>query len=179
MTPFVEGQTKTFLCPEQGKRDPDLTAFIPPTLKLIRNPGGEHDIPCAPDPNHCKVVSGTYGTFPFTLDFEWTAPNDSVGVIDWNDAHLAFDDAGNGMVRVTYTLANEAAGTFSGRVVDASGKTVLSWGSTDKPGASGLVPWGGALADYGMNCLSANFCPAIAGRSSSWSTTTLSPRLSQ
>ena len=48
-----------------------------------------HSIPCTRDPLHCRVISGTYGVFPFTLDFEWTGPGDT-GVADWDDCHLSF-----------------------------------------------------------------------------------------
>jgi len=159
LTPFLEGQTSTFLCPDSGHRSPSLVGN-PPTLRLTRHPGGEHDIHCALDPLHCRVIAGTYGTFPFTLDFEWTGPGD-IGAADWDDCHLSFDDAGNGMVKVTLAAVdgggNVGSGSFSGVVVDANGNTIFSYGAYDGPGASGLCPWPGAVTDYGINCLSSKF----------------------
>ena len=145
LTPFLENQETTFLCPDDPKPTTSLAdSANPPILKLTRYPGGEHDIPCKPDPLHCRVISGTYGTLPFTLDFEWTGPGDT-GSADWDDCHLSFADSGDG--RVTVTLAavdgggSTGSGSFSGTVVDSSGKVVFSYGALDGPGASGLAVW--------------------------------------
>jgi prepilin-type N-terminal cleavage/methylation domain-containing protein/prepilin-type processing-associated H-X9-DG protein len=159
LTPYLEGQGGTFLCPMNGTRSPTVSGN-PPILKLTRNPGGEHDIPCAPDPLHCRVIQGTYGTVPFTLDFEWTGPGD-VGAADWNDAHLLFEDAGNGLVRVTNSAVDNGGstgtGTFSGVCVDGNGRTIFSYGANDGPGAVGTCTWNGVATDYGINCLSRGF----------------------
>ncbi len=145
LTPFLENQETTFLCPDDPKPTTSLAdSANPPILKLTRYPGGEHDIPCKPDPLHCRVISGTYGTLPFTLDFEWTGPGDT-GSADWDDCHLSFADSGDG--RVTVTLAavdgggSTGSGSFSGTVVDSSGKVVFSYGALDGPGALGLAVW--------------------------------------
>ena len=137
LTPFLENQETTFLCPDDPKPTTSLAdSANPPILKLTRYPGGEHDIPCKPDPLHCRVISGTYGTLPFTLDFEWTGPGDT-GSADWDDCHLSFADSGDG--RVTVTLAavdgggSTGSGSFSGTVVDSSGKVVFSYGALDGP----------------------------------------------
>jgi prepilin-type N-terminal cleavage/methylation domain-containing protein/prepilin-type processing-associated H-X9-DG protein len=159
LMPFLEGQASTFLCPDRGKPD-SSTLGDPPVLKLTRYPGGEHLIPCAPNPAHCRVVSGQYGTCPFELDFEWTGAGD-IGTADWNDTVLRFEDAGNGMVKVTLAKVDNSTtsgtGSFGGTLVDSAGKTVFSYGAWDPPGASGLCQWSGTRADYGMNCLSGRF----------------------
>jgi prepilin-type N-terminal cleavage/methylation domain-containing protein/prepilin-type processing-associated H-X9-DG protein len=160
LTPFLEHQGGTFLCPMNGNRAPAVTGS-PPVLRLTRNPGGEHDIPCAPDPLHVRVIQGTYGTFPFVLDFEWTGPNDTVGSADWNDTHLTFEDGGNGQVKVTLSAVDNGGstgtGTFSGVLVDGTGRTVFSYGAYDGPGATGVCPWNSVVTDYGINCLSRRF----------------------
>ena len=160
LTPFLEGQAGTFLCPENGNRS-STPGGTPPVLKLTRIPGGEHDIPCAPDPLHCRVIQGTYGTFPFVLDFEWTGPGDTVGSADWNDTHLTFEDAGNGLVKVTLSAVDNGGsvgtGTFSGVFVDPNGRTIFSYGANDGPGAAGTCTWTGVITDYGINCLSRAF----------------------
>ncbi len=161
LTPFLENQASTFLCPD----DPQPTSSFdnPPVLKLTRYPGGEHDIPCVPNPaQNCKIVSGTYGTFPFTLDFEWTGPNDTVGARDWNDDEITFTDAGDGLVKAVNSAVDNGGstgdGTFSGVLVDGNGNVIYSFGQWDGPGTTGPpFVWGEALTDYGINCLSANF----------------------
>jgi prepilin-type N-terminal cleavage/methylation domain-containing protein/prepilin-type processing-associated H-X9-DG protein len=157
LSPFVGGEISFFLCPDQGKRNPQAN---PPVLKLTRMGGSEHDIACAPDPWHCRVLTGKYPTFPFVLDFEWTGP-DGGGYADWDDCHLRFDDAGNGLARITLDAVDgggpHASGTFTGTVVDAAGQFVFSWGPGSSPGISGVAGWSLAQTDYGMNCLSEAF----------------------
>ena len=153
----MEGDTGTFLCPDSGKSSPTLYG-TPPTLQLTRDPGGMHSIPYR-NPLHCRVISGTYGVFPFTLDFEWTGPGDT-GVADWDDCHLSFSDGGNGEVLVTLAAVDGGgsvgSGSFSGAVIDENGKTVFSYGSNAGP-ARGLLPLAGMVTDYGINCLAYNF----------------------
>jgi prepilin-type N-terminal cleavage/methylation domain-containing protein/prepilin-type processing-associated H-X9-DG protein len=158
LAPYLEKQSSVFLCPNQGARDPFAD---PPILQFTRSPGGERDIACCPDGVHCRLMGGQYGKFPFMLDFEWTGPGDFTGSADWDDCHLRFDDAGEGMVKVTLASVDgggsHGTGSFSGTLLDGSGQLVLSWGPYDGPGASGLSAWTSATSDYGMNCLSSSF----------------------
>jgi prepilin-type N-terminal cleavage/methylation domain-containing protein len=165
LRPFLSGQTSTFLCPDRMAPDTAVTMVEgAPTLKLTRNPGGLHELVCTPNPLHCRVVAGQYGTLPFTLDFEWTAPGDP-GVADWNDAHIEFSDAGNGLVKATLTMSDQntssgpGSGTFSGVLVAPDGQKVFSYGGYDPPGCTGTFCWASATADYGMNSQSVYFHP--------------------
>lgn len=161
LLPYLEKQSSMFVCPGRRETDTLKDADQCPVLKLTRYPGGEHLIPCTPSPDHCKVVSGQYGTCPFELDFEWTGAGDSVGSADWNDTHIRFEDAGNGQVKATLSMVDNnttsGTGSFGGTLVDSSGRTVFTYGAYDPPGASGFCVWGGTRSDYGMNCLSERF----------------------
>jgi prepilin-type N-terminal cleavage/methylation domain-containing protein/prepilin-type processing-associated H-X9-DG protein len=164
LLPYLESQASTFVCPERGtiQQSSAPTAANAPVLQLTRYPGGQHDISCAPNPAHCRVVAGTYGTLPFELDFEFTGAGDE-GSADWNDATIRFSDAGNGLVKATLIKSDNnvtsgpGTGSFSGILKGPDGRTVFSYGAYDPPGASGMVDWGGNRADYGMNCLSGHF----------------------
>jgi prepilin-type N-terminal cleavage/methylation domain-containing protein/prepilin-type processing-associated H-X9-DG protein len=158
LAPFIEKDVPVFFCPNMGKLDPLAN---PPVLRLTRYAGGEHDITCVPDQAHCRAIAGKYPSLPFTLDFEWTGPDDFVGSADWDDCHLRFDDAGGGVAKVTLAAVDgnrsQGSGSFSGIVADGAGQVVFSYGPYDRPGVSGLCAWTKAVTDYGMNCLSSAF----------------------
>ena len=153
LTPYLENQTGTFLCPDDPK-PPSGGDFAtnPPILKFTRYPGGEEDLVCVPNPEHCRVETGTFGTFPFTLDFEWTGSTNPVGSRDWNDDEITFSDAGDGMVIATNTamdnLGSTEDTTFSGVLVDANGNVLYAFNPGDPVGIKS-PPFPGRSA-YGL-----------------------------
>jgi prepilin-type N-terminal cleavage/methylation domain-containing protein len=155
LLPYLEGQSSMFVCPEHDKNQPSSLGADAPVLQLTRygGPSGERDIPCTISP-HCRMASGSYGVLPFTLDFEWSNP-DEVGY-DWNDCNIKFEATTTpGMVKATCTAVdnggNIGTGTFLSVLVDSSGKTIWTVNPYDPAGANGLCAWAGGAVDYGMN----------------------------
>ena len=160
LTPFLENQALTFLCPD----DPQPTSSFdnPPVLKLTRYPGGEHDIPCVPNPAQLQDCLRHVRHLPLHPGFRVDGPQRHGSCADWNDDEITFTDAGDGLVKAVNSAVDNGGstgdGTFSGVLVDGNGNVIYSFGQWDGPGTTGPpFVWGEVLTDYGINCLSANF----------------------